>query len=86
MTPSTCIPDGLFVDIRMTTVAFGLCFGKFERRMTIFTAHLLMLPNQWELCSVMIVGKRFQIHLPPFSFMAIVAIGFETFTMRRFLG
>jgi hypothetical protein len=45
-----------------------------------------MLALQWKFCTIMVESDTFPIHFPAIGFMAIVAIGFETITMRRFLG
>jgi hypothetical protein len=70
----------------MASVALCLCFGKFERGVAVLARNHLVLAYKREFGAFMIKVHGLEIHFPSIGFMAIVTIGSETITMRRFLG
>jgi hypothetical protein len=86
MTPGTIRSYGLFVHIGVAVAAGCLCFGKIEGFVAFHAINSLMLTNKRELSNTVVEGNVLQIHFPSIGFMAIVAVGFKTITMGRFLG
>jgi hypothetical protein len=63
--------------------AFGLSFGKFQRGMTKFAIHGLVLSNKFEFGRIMIKRQCFDINCPPGGVVAIHAVYLKTHAVRR---